>query len=293
MEEFLKKGDFVVCGRSFATVRIFEDFAGHSIEEAIFGQPVRVVGFNEPPEVGLTFGAVKTKKEAEVIAQKAKAAASAAAKTNGETVEKKFTIPVIIKADVAGSAEALENEIRKLESERLTINILKKTVGPITEDDVKMASGAANTLIIGFRVSVEKTAAGLAERYGIGIKTFEIIYEVADWLKEELTNRLPEEIIEKEIGKAKILKIFKQGAKDQIIGGRVTSGFIANGKKFIIKRRGNPIGDGRIQELEQGKSKTSQVEESKEFGARINSKTAMAEGDEIEAVDEEKIKAQI
>ena len=289
----LKKGDFVVCGRSFATVRIFEDFAGHSIEEAIFGQPVRVVGFNEPPEVGLTFGAVKTKKEAEVIAQKAKAAASAAAKTNGETVEKKFTIPVIIKADVAGSAEALENEIRKLESERLTINILKKTVGPITEDDVKMASGAANTLIIGFRVSVEKTAAGLAERYGIGIKTFEIIYEVADWLKEELTNRLPEEIIEKEIGKAKILKIFKQGAKDQIIGGRGTSGFIANGKKFIIKRRGNPIGDGRIQELEQGKSKTSQVEESKEFGARINSKTAMAEGDEIEAVDEEKIKAQI
>ena len=200
---------------------------------------------------------------------------------------------MIIKADVAGSAEALENEIRKLESERLTINILKKTVGPITEDDVKMASGAANTLIIGFRVSVEKTAAGLAERYGIGIKTFEIIYEVADWLKEELTNRLPEEIIEKEIGKAKILKIFKQGAKDQIIGWRVTSGFIANGKKFIIKRRGNPIGDGRIQELEQGKSKTSQVEESKEFGARINSKVAMAEGDEIEVVDEEKIKAQI
>ena len=78
----LKKGDFVVCGRSFATVRIFEDFAGHSIEEAIFGQPVRVVGFNEPPEVGLTFGAVKTKKEAEAMAQKAKAAASAAAKTN-------------------------------------------------------------------------------------------------------------------------------------------------------------------------------------------------------------------
>ena len=105
----LKKSDFVVCGRSFATVRIFEDFAGHSIEEAIFGQPVRVVGFNEPPEVGLTFSAVGTKKEAETIAQEARAAWNETVKTNGETAEKKFTIPVIIKADVAGSAEALEN----------------------------------------------------------------------------------------------------------------------------------------------------------------------------------------
>ena len=156
---------------------------------------------HEPPEVGLTFSAVETKKEAEAIATEAKATLNEQVKTNGKTVEKKFTIPIIIKADVAGSAEALENEIRKLESERLTINILKTNVGQITEDDVKMASGAANTLIIGFRVGIEKTAAGLAERYGIGIKTFEIIYEVADWLKEELKNRLPEEIVEKEIGK--------------------------------------------------------------------------------------------
>ncbi len=142
-------------------------------------------------------------------------------------------------------------------------------------------------------MSVEKTAPGLAERFGTGIKTFEIIYEVADWLKEEMKNRLPEEIIEKEIGRAKILKLFKQGAKDQIVGGRVLSGFIATNKKFLVKRRGNSLGEGRIQELEQGKARTSSVDEGKEFGARIASKVAIAEGDEIEVVEEEKIKAQI
>ncbi|MBI5787105.1 MAG: translation initiation factor IF-2 [Candidatus Niyogibacteria bacterium] len=289
----LKKGEFVVCGKTLAPVRIFEDFAGHPIEEAFFGQPVRVVGFNEAPEVGLAFVAVDTKKEAEALAAEAKKASNGLPKTNRDTAETKLTMPLIIKADVTGSVEALENEIKKLESEKLTINILRAAVGPITEDDVKLASSSPNTIIVGFRVSVEKTAPGLAERFGTGIKTFEIIYEVADWLKEEMKNRLPEEIIEKEIGRAKILKLFKQGAKDQIVGGRVLSGFIATNKKFLVKRRGNSLGEGRIQELEQGKARTSSVDEGKEFGARIASKVAIAEGDEIEVVEEEKIKAQI
>ena len=90
-----------------------------------------------------------------------------------------------------------------------------------------------------------------------------------------------------------MLKIFKQSAKDQIVGGRVLSGVVASGKKFRIKRRANILGEGKIQELEQGKVRVSQVEEGKEFGMRVISKLALAEGDEAEIVEEEKIKPEI
>ena len=297
----LRQGEYVVIGKSFSPVRIFEDFAGHTIKEALYGQPVRVVGFNILPEVGLEFKAVDSKKEAEelvrALAEKTEppvlSAGPSAGHAESATAETPFEIPLIIKADAAGSAEALENEIKKLESEKLKIKILRSGSGPINENDVKLASGFPDSIVIGFRVGMDKPTQALAERFKMAVKTFEIVYEITDWLRGEIKNRLPEEIIEKELGRAKILKIFKQSAKDQIVGGRVLSGAVLNGKKFRIKRRANILGEGRIQELEQRKVKTSQVEEGKEFGMRISSKLAIAEGDEIEVIEEEKIKPQI
>ena len=296
LDGVLRQGEYVVSGKYFSPVRIFEDFAGHTVKEAFFGQPARVVGFNALPEVGLTFQAVGSKKEAEELAgeQTVKKIQPAAHAVGSETgIRTVFEMPILIKADVAGSAEAVENEVKKLESEKLKIKILRSGAGPINEDDVKLASGSKNSIIVGFKVGTDKTAPELAERFGVELKTFEIIYEVADWLKEEIRNRLPEEIIEKELGRAKVLKIFKQSAKDQIVGGRVLSGVVASGKKFRIKRRANILGEGKIQELEQGKVRVSQVEEGKEFGMRVISKLALAEGDEAEIVEEEKIKPEI
>lgn len=290
----LRQGEYIVIGKSFSPVRIFEDFAGHTVKEALYGQPARVVGFNILPEVGLMFQTVDSKKEAEeLIRQETAKTEPSFVRTESTAGETAFEIPVIIKADVAGSAEAIENEIKKLESEKLKIKILRSGAGPINEDDVKLASSSPDSIIVGFKVRLDKTVPELAERFKTAIKTFEIIYEITDWLREEIKNRLPEEIIEKELGRAKILKIFKQGAKDQIVGGRVLSGVVVSGKKFRIKRRANILGEGRIRELEQNKTRTPQVEEGKEFGVRLFSKLALAEGDEIEVIEEEKIKPDI
>ena len=290
----LRQGDFVVSGKIFAPVRIFEDFAGHGIKEAFFGQPVRVVGFNSVPAVGLTFQAVGSKKEAEKLVSEFKDEAVPKAVEAAAVADRVvFEIPMIVKADVAGSAEAVEGEIKKIESERLKIKILRVGAGHVTEDDVKLASGSANSIIVGFKVPVEKTVPGLAERFGVAVKTFDIVYEIVDWLRLEIKNRLPEEIHEKELGRVKILKVFKQGAKDQIVGGRVLSGIALASRKFKIKRRSNLLGEGRVQELEHNKNKVAQVEEGKEFGMRVSSKIALYEGDEIEIIEEEKIKPEI
>lgn len=294
LDGVLKQGEFVASGVALTPVRIFEDFAGHKIKEAFFGQPVRVVGFNTLPEVGAGFQTFDSKKETEEAVSKAKIGGTLPSQKGfAEKNADIFEIPLIIKADTAGSAEALEGEIKKLESEKLKIKILRSHAGAISEDDVKFASGSSNSIIVGFKVGVEKTALDLAERFSVKIKTFNIIYETADWLREEIANILPEQVIEKEIGKAKILRIFKQGAKEQIAGGRVLSGVIGSGKKIRIKRRGNFLGEGRIQELEHGKKRVAEVEEGKEFGMKVSVKIALASGDEIEVVEEEKVKQEI
>ena len=293
----LRQGEFVVSGNSIAPVRIFEDFAGHSIKEAFFGQPVRVVGFNILPEVGSTFETFSSKKEAESILLKTVKTKIEKPTSVVEGLkaqeEQIFEIPVIIKADVAGSAEALESEIKKLNSEKFKIKILRSRTGAINEDDVKLASSSPNSIIVGFKVGVEKTALDLAERFSVRIRTFDVIYEITDWLKEEIKNILPEEVVEKELGRAKILKIFKQSAKEQIVGGRVLEGLVVSGRKFRIKRRGNLLGEGRIQELEQGKKRTAEVEKGNEFGLKIIAKLELARGDEIEVIEEERVKPEI
>lgn len=290
----LRVGEFVASGEASSPVRIFEDFAGNKIKEALFGQPVSVVGFDNLPKVGSVFESFDSKKEAEEYISKIKKEkiplpADKAAKKG----ENAFEIPLIIKADAGGSAEAVEGELKKLESEKLKIKMLRSQVGSVNEDDVKLASASSNSIIVGFKVKIERTIPDLAERYGVRIKTFDVIYEITDWLKEEIKNILPEEIVVKEIGRAKILKIFKQSAKDQIIGGKVLSGVAGVGKKFRIARRGNVLGEGRVQDLEQGKKRASQIEEGKEFGMRVISKTTIAEGDEIEIIEEEKIRPEI
>jgi translation initiation factor IF-2 len=293
----LKLGQFVASGRVYAPVRIFEDFAGHKIKEAMPGQPVKIIGFSELPEVGMNFIAVDSKKEAEALIQGSREIDQTKTRPlSGETADKtkKFQVPIIIKADVSGSLEAIEAEINKIEMPAgAVLNVLYSGAGNVSEDDVKLASASSQTIILAFRVGVEKSARDLADRFGFMVQSFEIIYEITDWLKAEIEKRLPKEKVEKITGQAKILQIFKQNKEKQIIGGRTLEGIIKSGKKFHIKRRGNVLGDGRILELQHQKVKVSEIEAGKEFGLMISSKITMAKGDEIEVFEEEEINPSI
>jgi translation initiation factor IF-2 len=278
----MKKGMFVVSGNAIAPVRIFEDFQGRPLETATFSSPVRIIGFNKMPTVGEEFKTFNSKKEAEeeikTLAVETKKTPSVEMK---EKEEGKIIIPIIIKVDFMGSAEALEQEIKKLEREGVFINILRRDTGKITEDDIKFASSAKNPIVLGFNVELDSTAKILAKKFNITIFISDIIYKISEWLEEEIKKR--KEGMEKEeiIGAAKIIKIFSKKKNKQLVGGRVISGKIISGEQFKIKREEREIGMGKIKELQHNKMPAKEIREGDEFGAMIESKIELAKDDEI------------
>lgn len=280
----MRKGIFVVSGNALAPVRIFEDFLGRSLEEATFSSPIKIIGFDNMPSVGAEFKTFKTKKEAEE--SKTKVEPLGFQKIQPLPEDEKIIIPLIIKGDVTGSAEALEQEIKKLESEEIIINILRKDTGKITEDDIRLASSAKNPIVLGFNVPVDSPARTLAERFEVLIYTSDIIYKISEWLGEEIKKRKSKAITEKIVGSAKILKTFSKEKNKQLVGGEVLEGKIIMNKSFVrIKRNDAEIGEGKIIELQHNKLAVKEVNQGEQFGMMMDSKTEIAKGDIVEIIE--------
>lgn len=281
----MKKGMHVVSGKAIAPIRIFEDFTGKSIDEATFSSPVKITGFDNLPDAGSEFKTFLTKKEAEKSITEIKKIPSVNEKTLGVETGKTI-IPVVIKADTSGSAEAVEKEIKKLGSEEILINILRKDIGKISEDDARTASASKNSVILGFNVGIDHPAQDIAEKFGILVFTSDIIYKLSEWLEKEITERKEKSITEKLIGSAKILKIFSKTKNKQVAGGEVLEGKIILGRlRAKIKRRDAEIGDGKIMELQHNKTAVKEVGSGEQFGIMIDSKTEIASGDTIEIIE--------
>lgn len=282
----MKKGMFVVSGNALAPVRIFEDFRGKTLEEATFSSPVRIIGFDKMPNVGEEFKTFNSKKEAEAAVKKE--LSLTAARTVIESAEgRKTVIPIVIKADVTGSIEALEHEIRKLENEEVSLNILRKDTGKITEDDIKLVSGAKDPIVLGFNVDIDSSAKALVERFDILIFVSDIIYKISEWLETEIKKRKQEKITERVVGSAKILKIFSKTKNKQVLGGEVLEGKIILNKFSClkIKRKDAEIGEGKIIELQRNKIAVKEVGQGEQFGAMIESKIEIAKDDIIEIIE--------
>lgn len=282
----LRKGDFVRADNAVAKTRILEDYAGRPVAEVYPSSPARVVGFDRVPSVGSAFESFASASGIS-SAIPAKASREAAKPALAERDKSRIVVPLVIKADVAGSLEAIEHEIMKLFGNGAGVNILRFAAGDISEDDAKLASGSPDTIILGFRVKVEKAALPVMERFGVSFKLFDIIYEIGDWLKEEIEKRLPKEWEEKVMGQLKIIKIFKKEKKRQVVGGKVISGKMAIGKDARILRRGSVVAAGKILELRHLKDVVKEMSEGKECGALIESPFEIAVGDVIEATEKE------
>lgn len=278
----LQTGQFVVIGETYSPVRIMEDFQGKPIKSAGLSTPVRVVGFNDVPEVGKTFTTVASKKEAE--AQIAATTTEAADGNQLPTRSDLPLVPILIKADVYGTLEAIQHELSKFESDRITVKVIDATVGDITASDVQTVSATEDAIIVGFNVKVERPAKDLAERLNVEIDTFDIIYELSEWLNTALKNRTPKKEEKVVTGTAKILKHFSTQKFTHVLGGRVENGTIKARQPVKIIRRDIVIGSGVLKNLQQGKSDTDRVEEG-EFGMQLETKTEIAAGDYLEAYD--------
>lgn len=287
-EGVLKKGMFVVVEDTSVGTRIMEDFLGKPMAETLPSSPVRLIGFDKLPPVGKEFVTYENKKDAERAVAEWKTNGTKAGVNEKILGAKQMTdetkiVPIIIKSDVAGTIEAIEKEIEKICTDKITCKVISKGVGAISEGDVKLASSDKEAFIIGFNVKIDNNARDLNENAGVEIKTFDIIYKITDWLREELEKRRPRKEVAEVSGKVKILKCFSATKERQVVGGRITEGRIASNSVVKIIRRDNEIGAAHIVGLEQGKVKAKEVLEGSECGILIESKFEIAAGDVLEA----------
>jgi len=283
----LKKGMFILAEESLSPVRAIENFLGKQVPEATFSSPIQITGFDSLPAVGTTFRAYDNKKDAEKAQLEIREAHAknpiAKAVRTIPLADDALVVPIVLKSDVAGTLEALEKELGKIERERIVIKIIAKGVGTIGENDAKLASGSDSAIILGFHTKVERGAQDIAERFGITIKTFDIIYKLSEWLIEELDRRTPKTMSEDIVGTAKILKTFSATKHKQVVGGKVLTGSLEVGAQVKIMRREVEIGRGKIEGLQSQKIAAKKVDEGNEFGMMVESKMEIAGGDVLEA----------
>ncbi len=278
----VRKGMFAACGGAMVPLRFILDAEENMVEELTFSSPVRLIGWDKLPAIGEEFKTFLKKDDAQKYIDEGKT--DSAAKVNTQAPEGGITLPLVIKADTAGSLEAIEQELSKVSKERIVPKIIFSGVGTVNENDIKTALATPGTIVVGFHTKIDTRAVALAERSAIEILTYNIIYELTDKVSEMLTQREPRIEVEVSSGTAKVLKLFSSAKNKQVLGARVTLGTIAKGNSLKIMRREAEIGRGKLRELQQAKIAVDKVDEGTEFGAMIESKIEIAPGDMLEAV---------
>lgn len=297
LEGILRVGQWIVCGNIYGKVRILENFQGKGVKEAVPSSPAVVIGLDDVPVVGERFSVVENEKEAQSFVAKAiedKGDLSVEAPTGRGEGGKLLNL--ILKADVKGSLEAIEDNLAKMDLEDIGLNILKAEVGDISESDIKTAY-SANALIIGFRVKAPAGILNLAKRSRVRIKTYEVIYELFEDIKKEAGKLLKPEITREELGKLKVLAIFRKEKSRMIIGGKVIDGKIINKVSLDVIRQtdegAKKITSGKIVQLQHNKKDVPEVEKGREAGILFEGEPVIEEGDILETYKEEKKKREL
>lgn len=270
---------FVVASDAYAPIRFIEDFRGARVERAGPSEPARISGFSKLPAAGSLFCIVKSKKEAEALARQNAKEGSASVERSA-AVEGVVELPLIVKADVAGSVDAILHELAKSTHERASIRIVSSGVGSVSETDLKSALASGGT-IIAFNVSTDAVASELALREGVSILYFSIIYELSAKVQELLDARAPAVAQEKELGRAMVLKLFSSSAKKQVLGARYVSGVLTVGARMKILRKEAEIARGSISNLQQARADVKEVKTEGDFGAEVECREPLQYGDEI------------
>lgn len=284
-EGVLHLGDIIATESAFGKVRSLEDFQGKRIKEAEPAKPVLVLGFNSLPLVGETFQKFSSLEEAEKF-QKIKKKEFVINKRIGKEGEK--NLKLILKTDVLGSLEAIEESLSKIKLEEVGLHILRGEVGNVTENDLKDAE-QFNALIVAYRVKVPKKLREISSQKKIRILEVDIIYKLLEKIEEILKKMAGPQVIEEEIGRIKILGIFGKIKERQIIGGRVIEGEVKKFKEFKIIREGDTIGEGRIINLQKNKKDVDKVEKGSECGLLVESSQEIEKGDVLSVFERKKV----
>jgi translation initiation factor IF-2 len=300
----LKVGDALVAGAHWARVRAMNDYRGERMKQARPGDPVEILGFDGVPEAGEHFRVVENDRRARQLAgeraNRLKTEALARRQGVRVSLEDVFAraqegikeLNLVLKADVAGSLEALEDEIAKLPHDQVAVNVIHDGVGGINESDVMLAS-ASDAIVIGFNVRPVQDARQIATREGVEIRTYSVIYRVVEELRAAMEGMLEPEEVESTIGVAEVRATFKASRVGTIAGSFVREGTIRRGASARLVRGGTIIYDGRIASLRRFQDDAREVEAGFECGIVLENYADVKEEDVIEVYETRQVEREL
>jgi translation initiation factor IF-2 len=289
----LKQGDFLVAGGTYGKAKTIHDTFGKEIKTAGPSTPVIISGFKALPDFGDIFDVVKNEKEAR---KKSEIGAVEKAKSNKSSqvsdtellriISQKNQLQelnVVVKADVQGSLTSVIDSLKTLGTDEVAVRIVGSGVGAITDNDLHMAS-TSNAIIYGFHVTFPPNLRQLASRDKVSVRQYDIIYEILDDAKEELSELLAPEVIETDLGRLKVKKVFKTTQKEIIAGGEVTKGKIVAPAKVRVMRDKEVVAEVDASKLQRGPQEVKEVQSGEECGVTLDtaSKLNLNEGDDLE-----------
>ena len=289
----LKSGDIIVAGTAVGRVRVMTDDKGRKVNEAGPSVPVEIMGLAEVPQAGDTFDAVNDERLArELVEQrKAKAKEEQFKEFQKVTLDNLFAsiqegqlkdLNIIIKADVQGSAEAVKQSLVKLSNEEVRVKVIHSAVGAVTESDVMLAN-ASNAIIVGFNVRPDNVASESAERDGVEIRCYRVIYDCIEEVEAAIKGMLAPKFRDVDIGKAEVRQVVKISSVGNIAGCHVTSGKITRGAKIRVVRDGIVVAEDEMASLRRFKDDVKEVASGYDCGIGLNKFNDIKEGDVFEA----------
>lgn len=289
----LHTGDIIIAGMSVGRVRVMRDDTGRSVSEAGPSIPVEIMGLSEVPSAGDTFAAVEDEKLARELVEKRKTEA----KEEQFSAYKKVTLdnlfssieqgdikelPIIVKADVQGSVEAVKQSLEKISSDEVNVRVIHGGVGAVNESDVKLAD-ASNAIIVGFNVRPNAAAEEVAKENGVEIRLYRVIYDAIEDITTAMKGMLAPKFREVSLGKAEVRQVYKISSVGIVAGSYVLDGKISRSSQIRIVRDGIIVGDDKIAGLQRFKDAVKEVSSGFECGISLEKFTDIKEGDIFEA----------
>ena len=294
----LHVGDVVICGPYWGKVRALINEEGKRLKEAGPSVAVKLLGLNGVPEAGIEFSAIEDEKSARMLAeQRIQEARQLSTEARAKvTLENLFdtlatsaakVLKVVVKADTQGSVEAIVEALKKIETDKVSLEVIHSAVGSITESDVLLAS-ASHAIVLGFHTRIDSGSSEVSKREGVQIKLYAIIYELVDEVKEAMAGLLDPILKENVIGAAEVRKVFELSKGGKVAGCIVASGRISKGKVRVMRRK-NLVYEGITQSLRRFQDEVNEVRAGMECGIRIDGFDDFQTGDMIECYTIEKV----
>ena len=297
----IRIGDAVVAGDASGKVRALYDYRGEKVREAGPGEPVEILGFDRPPPAGELCRVVEHERQAkhlanlraerlrrEQLAQRAKRGVSLETLFSEMQAGTVQNLDIVLKGDVQGSIEALVSELGKIQHSEVRVNVIHTGVGGITENDINLAS-ASNALVVGFNVRPSAEARILAEREGVDVRTYRVIYQLTDDIQQALVGMLTPVQTEETIGEAQVRNLFRVSRLGTIAGCMVTNGVVRRNGQVRVVRDGTVIHETSIAQLRRFKDDAREVLEGFECGILLDGFNDVKEGDVLEVFETRQI----